>query len=321
VTRHADELARADERQVTIIAVKHYPVRELAALLQTISSGDRDRITVLPDENMNRLVVRATKQRLEEIRRLIAELDVEALAAPSRAPLMCRVYMLEIPPKDPSAKAFSLRLERSSQLPSGELLEALKDQELQVGAVSQDRRGGRDNSWEILIEGRTTSREVLKRVVEKIPAAQVKELVWNDEGFTATVPAAQVTRLPSQLQEHLRKFLGEEVQTVGYWFGSLSSPGEVRAPIGPWTFELKARSERRPDQGSDLTLEIEVNHEPPLSHTGPTRILSNSVQGKIGKPILIGYNRDSYGTRIMGAMVILPEADAARADAPGKNAP
>jgi hypothetical protein len=49
--------------------------------------------------------------------------------------------------------------------------------------------------------------------------------------------------------------------------------------------------------------------------------LSNSVQGKIGKPIIVGYNRDSYGTRTMGAVVILPEADAARSDSPGKNAP
>jgi len=33
------------------------------------------------------------------------------------------------------------------------------------------------------------------------------------------------------------------------------------------------------------------------------------VQAKIGKPIIIGYNRDVCGTRTMGAMVILLEAD------------
>jgi hypothetical protein len=38
-------------------------------------------------------------------------------------------------------------------------------------------------------------------------------------------------------------------------------------------------------------------------------ILSNTIRAKVGKPIIIGYNRESYGTRKMGAMVIVPEAD------------
>ncbi len=29
------------------------------------------------------------------------------------------------------------------------------------------------------------------------------------------------------------------------------------------------------------------------------------IRAKIGKPIIIGYNRESYGTRKMGAMVIV----------------
>jgi len=212
-------------------------------------------------------------------------------------------------------------LERSSPLPSVELLGALKDKELQVGGLYQEGQGGRDENWQVAIQGRAVSQEVIKRVVEKIPGSQVKELEWNDETFSSTVPAAQVNRLPPQLQEHLRKFLGEEIRTVGYWFGSLSSPGEVKAPIGPWMLELRAGSERRPDQAGDLALEIEVNRESHISFVPSARILSNSVQGKIGKPIIVGYNRDSYGTRTMGAVVILPEADAARSDSPGKNAP
>jgi hypothetical protein len=44
----------------------------------------------------------------------------------------------------------------------------------------------------------------------------------------------------------------------------------------------------------------------------PSTILSNSVQARIGKPIIIGYNRDVYGTRTMGALVILLEADTAQ---------
>jgi hypothetical protein len=44
------------------------------------------------------------------------------------------------------------------------------------------------------------------------------------------------------------------------------------------------------------------------------RILSNTIRAKIGKPIIIGYNRESYGTRKMGTMVIVPEADSLGSD-------
>ncbi len=314
------EPPKAEGQQIVkTVTVEHYPVRDLANLLQGLSGGEGT--SILVDENMNRLIVRATKERMDEILRLVGELDVEAVAPPQNPPLLCRVYMLEMPPKDQGLKAFSLVLERSSPLPSAELLGALKDKELQIGGLYQEGQGGRDENWQVAIQGRVVSQETIKRVVEKIPGSQVKELEWNDETFTSTVPAAQVNRLPSQLQEHLRKFLGDEIQTVGYWFGSLSSPGEVKAPIGPWMLELRAGSERRPEQAGGLVLEIEVNRESHIPFVPSTRILSNSVQGKIGKPIIVGYNRDSYGTRTMGAVVILPEADAARSDSPGKNAP
>jgi hypothetical protein len=43
-------------------------------------------------------------------------------------------------------------------------------------------------------------------------------------------------------------------------------------------------------------------------------ILTNTIRAKIGKPIIIGYNRESYGTRKMGAMVIIPEPDTFQSD-------
>ena len=91
-------------------------------------------------------------------------------------------------------------------------------------------------------------------------------------------------------------------------FGNLSSPGEVEAPIGLWTLRLKTRS----GQASDVLLEIEVNQNPQYVMDTPTAVLSNSVQAKIGRPIIIGYNRDVYRTRTMGAMVVLLEADTAQ---------
>jgi len=238
------EPPKAEQRQVRIFEMKYLPARELSELLQALSADGETNIAV--EENMNRLVVRATKKRLDEIEELARALDVRTVPAPPNAPLLCRVYMLEMPAKDQGLKAFSLTLERSSPLPSAELLDALKDKELQVSGLYQEGRGGRDEDWQVAIQGRAVSQEAIKRVVEKIPGSQVKELEWTDEAFTATVPAAQVNRLPSQLQEHLRKFLGDEIQTVGYWFGSLSSPGEVRAPSVPgcWSCGLARNAGR-----------------------------------------------------------------------------
>jgi len=66
------------------------------------------------------------------------------------------------------------------------------------------------------------------------------------------------------------------------------------------------------DLGPEFTPEVPPD---PLCLTvmdKPSTILSNSVQARIGKPIIIGYNRDVYGTRTMGALVILLEADTAQ---------
>ena len=109
------------------------------------------------------------------------------------------------------------------------------------------------------------------------------------------------------MRQHIRKFLGADVQTAGYWFGNLSAPGEVAAPIGLWRLQLETSL----IQQAGLLLEIDVTQEPQYTLDSETTVLSNSVQAKVGKPIIIGYNRDSYGTRTTGAMVILLEADTA----------
>jgi len=139
------------------------------------------------------------------------------------------------------------------------------------------------------------------------------ELKWDDdETFTSNIAAAQYTRLPEQMQKYIRKFLGDDIRTVGYWFGSSSIPGQVEAPIGPWILNLRF------DIDSDRMLELNVEVEVPgemhrfdkrLGRERNNEIFSNTIRAKIGKPIIIGYNRESYGTRKMGAMVIVPEAE------------
>jgi len=303
------------ETVVRIFPLQYHPVRDLEDIIEDVSRGDE--VTVTADEASNSLVVRAPRARMEEIAQLISALDSHVIRAAQAEDLMYRVYMLEVPSKDQNLRPFSLILERPSQLPSTDLLDTLKEADLQIGTFVQSDEWSGSDKWQIVIQGRAASSDALKQLVAKIPDAQVKELRWDDETFTAGITAAQVSQMPAALQEYVRKFLGNEVQTVGYWFGGLSAPGHIEAPIGLWTLELKAE----PGQRADLTLEIKLNQEAPVPFIRPTAILSNSVQGKIGKPIIIGYNRQAYGTRKMGALVILSEAEPTAPAAPAASEP
>lgn len=298
------------EMEVKIFRVQHHSARELADIIRDVCKTDE--VTVTPDESTSSLVVRAPQTRMEELSQLIGALDVTNVREAQTENLMYRVYMLEVPSKDQNLKAFSLILERPSQWPSADLLDTFKGADLQIGMFVQSNEWSEKGKWQVVIQGRAASNDALKQLVAKIPDSQIQELKWDDETFTAGIPAAQVSRMPAPLQEYVRRFLGDEVQTVGYWFGGLSVPGEMKAPIGLWTLELKAE----PAQTADLTLEIRLNQDAPVPFIRPTTILSNSMQGKIGKPIIIGYNRQAYGVRKMGALVVLPEAEPTAPPAP-----
>jgi hypothetical protein len=290
--------------RTVIYELRYYNCVELADLLRNVT-GEEGANAIVADERSNRLIVTASPERMREIERLIQQLDTRGVRGPQVQSLMYRVYMLELPSKDQSLKPFSVLLERSSQLSPVQFMDAIKDGGLQIATWLQNSDWIGDDKWGLVIEGRAASNDVLKQMLAKMPDSQVRELKWDDETFTSALPAAQVSRLPSPLQDYVRKFLGDEAQTVGYWFGSLSVPGEVKAPIGPWMMEIKTQSE----QGADLVLEVRVSRESPIPFVREAQLLSNTVQGRVGRPIIIGYNRESYGTRVMGAMVILLEAD------------
>ncbi len=295
-----------EPRTMAIVRVEHRPVRELISLLASLF--DTRQVNIVVDEKTNRLIVRATQEHVEEIMSLVKDFDVEAAAAPQNPPLVCRVYMLEIPPKDSNLKPFAVVLRTTMTVTSPEVLNATKGDDLRIGRVLQSTEAGPQGAQQILIMGLAASDESVRRMIEAIPASQIADLKWDDDTFTAGVPAAQVAQLPDSLQQHIRKFLGADVRTVGYWFGNLSSAGEVEAPIGLWTMRLTAKSA----QASDLLLNVQVLHNPQYRQDVETLVLRNTVQARIGKPIIIGYNRDVYGTRTMGAMVILLEADTAQ---------
>ena len=307
--------------EVRIFELRYTNADELAELITNVF-----RTQVNVDYRLNRLIINATKEQMEGVESLIEAMDIadsEASTPQDIQNLVYRIYMLEIPSVDEGMKPFSMILQTSARVSSQDLLNVAADKNLRISEFLQSDDGHPEQETEILIQGKAASNESLTRMVDMFPESRITELKWDDdETFTDNIAAAQYTRLPEQIQKHIRKFLGDDIRTVGYWFGNSSVPGIVKAPIGPWTLNLELNTE------SDRMLELDVDVEVPgemhrfdkrLGREQNNEILSNTIRAKIGKPIIIGYNRESYGTRKMGAMVIVPEADSVQPDTADTN--
>ena len=306
--------------EVRIIELKYARAVDMSAMIYDVF-----RIQVHFDERLNRLIVNATKEEVKSIMSVIAEMDVpgpKASTPRDTQNLVYRIYMFEIASRDRGMKPFSMILRTSTHVTSQELLDAAADKDLQISEFLQSNDFDVPQV-EILIQGKAASNESLRHMVEKFPDSHIMELKWDDdETFTNKIAAAHYTQLPEQMQKHITKFLGDDIRTVGYWFGNLSVPGAVEAPIGPWTLKLMLDTES--DRMVQLQVDVEAVGE--IEQIGEEtwrqqndEILSNTIRAKIGKPIIIGYNRKSYGTRKMGAMVIVPEADPVQSDAGATN--
>jgi len=299
-----------------IFKLKHFPAEDLEHLIVDIFSINRDKVH--SDSRSNRLIIQATKEQMDNVQALIEKLDVadaELEGNQASQNLVYRIYMFEIPSKDQGNKSFSMILQTPSQLPSTKLLDAAAEKGIQISdfLVSDGEQDVPDRDVEFLIQGKAPSNESIKQMVEGIAESQIKELKWDDdETFTSGIEAAHHSRLPKQVQKHIMKFLGDDIETVGYWFGSSSVPGEIEALIGPWMLRLELEGES--DRELELRVEVDVpeknyDFDRRLGRERADEILSNTIRAKIGKPIIVGYNRQSYGARKMGAMVILPEVD------------
>jgi len=301
------------EMVMKIFELKYFPVDDLERFIADLFSINPDKVH--SDSRSNRLIIQAMTGQMNDIEALIEKLDVpdsQLAVSQDVQNLVYRVYMFETSSGNEGMKSFSMILRTKTHVSSQELLDAVADKDLQISEFLQSNDFD-EPQVEILIQGKAASNESLKRVVEKFPESHILELKWDDdETFTNNIAAAQYTQLPDQMQKHIRKFLGDDIRTVGYWFGNSSVPGDVEAPIGPWILNLQF------DIESDRMLELDVDVKVPdemhdfdrrLGREHKYEILSNTIRAKIGKPILIGYNRESYGSRRMGAMVIVPEPD------------
>jgi len=246
-----------NEMVTEIVTTKYFPSDKLTEVVMNIF---RIR-NIYSDRRSNRVIIQTTKEQMNDVLALIEKLDVansDLARTKEIQNVVHRIYMLEIPSKDGDMKPFSMILQTSPQFSSTKLLSSAKDKNLRISGfhLGDERYGEQQN--DILIQGKAASDESIKQMVESIPESKIKELKWDDyETFTKDIAAAQYTQLPEQIQKHIRKFLGEDIQTVGYWFGSSSVPGEIEAPIGPWTLNLSL------DVESDRTLELRIDVEVP----------------------------------------------------------
>lgn len=311
--RSLRERSANDELVTKIFKLKYFSVDELERLIVDIFSIDSEKVHA--DSRSNRIIIQATQKQMNDVEALIEKLDVkDSELEPGQAfgNLIYRVYMFEIPPRDQGMKSFSLILQTPAKTSSAEFLQAAEEGKIQISdfMISDERE---NEEWKyILIQGKAPSNETVTKMVG-LTEYRIIELKWDDdEMFTRNIGAANYSQLSPQMQKHLQKFLGKDIVTVGYWFGSSSIPGQIDAPIGPWMLRLEIDSE------SDNELKLRVDVETPERSYGFDRrfrrerseeILSNTVRAKVGRPIIIGYNRQSYGTRKMGAMVIIPETD------------
>ena len=306
---HADAKSPTE---VKLFRLRHADAVELANMIKNVF-----RIQVHADERLNNIVINARPEQMESIKSLIEATDVEASEASTSRDvqnLVYRIYMFEIASGDEGMKPFSMILQVPPEVSTTQIFDSTVRSDLQISGFCLSDELDRDGKAEILIQGRAASPMALKRmVIDEITESRIKELKWDDaETFTGKIAAAQYTQLPEQMQKHIGTFLGDDIRTVGYWFGNLSVPGEVQAPIGPWTLTLTL--DTKSDHMLELSVEVEMpgdthNFDRRIGRERNNEILSNTIRAKIGKPVIIGYNRESYGTRKMGAMVIVPEVD------------
>lgn len=302
-----EDAAQVQDRvdvQVRVVNLKYYAANEMSNVLQALSQDEE--IQVIVDENANRLILRAPERQMSQLVALIEQLDVPIASAPESQSLLCRVYMVELPAQHADRKPFKaeLRVGRPG-VSLQQLLKAGEGKEFEIDAF-HDGEPAADGVHQIKIEGRTASIEILTQVLDMVPPGGIASMELLEKTSDLVVPAAQVSSLPDQVRQHIHKFLGAEVQTVGYWFGTMSSPGQVSPPIGPWELKLILK----PTETTTFHLEVEVTE---MRGDTVWCVLENTLQGRVGKPIIIGYNRQVDNVRTMGAMVILLDGDTAAA--------
>ncbi len=275
---------------------------DMQAIVSTISQ--KARIAVA--ESSNALLITAPPDELETIRAAICALDAPEISKVKKSqPIMCRVYMIERLSTNQSWQSFSISLAVDDYASFNQIINNINTSRLYIKDFSQNNFLSGDKPYcSITIHGQALSSADVDQLTQMIPNSRIDKINWKDNSNPTSM--AQVAPLPDSLQKHIERFLGKDTEIAAYWFGNLSIPGEVQAPIGPWGLELTMEN-----LGAEGLIELNLGvTEVRVTDRGENIIWSvihNSMQTKIGHPVIIGYTRDKDESPTTGALVVIPE--------------
>ena len=290
--RHNDNTSEKD-LETKIFFLEFTQAHEMLNILSTVSQ--KARIAVA--ESTNALLITAPSAELETMRAVIAALDVSKRSRIQSQPLMCRVYMIEHLSRSQSWKTFNLDLMIYDEISASQILDSFKVDQLQIERFTKNNSEG---NTLFRFQGQAAPDVDIEKLAKTmIPECEIRSFNCNNK--TSLNPTVTFATLPESLQNHINRLLGKDTEIAGYWFGNLSVPGEIRAPIGPWTLEFEMNP-----LGTDGLIGLDLSVEEVRGDEVWT-IIRNSMQTRIGHPVIIGYTREKDGISTTGALVVIPE--------------
>ncbi|MFB3787712.1 MAG: hypothetical protein ACE15F_15230 [bacterium] len=313
------------EMSIKPFPIGNLPMNAVCEILQRRAGGIR--FYMMP----NKIVAIGSKDDLHRVQQVLNQIGAsmgEPVGSALPANIAYQVYIVEVPSQREEMFSFYMTLRYISLANpltgfdefdfDGMIVEQFSSHETDSTLVD----GKSQANMEININGKTRSEKLLEELVafiQKKVKSQVsvtgmriekdesaldpsqsgygryRSRTGQKESQSAELAPAQViVNLPEGIQKNLAQLLGPDTQTVGYWFGNSALPGKCQTSIGNWNLSL-VTIESGP---SDFLLELKL--------TGEGVEIENTVNAKIGQPVLVGYNRNMRGMLLPGALVIIP---------------
>jgi type II/III secretion system protein len=314
------ESVTIDEPIIRVYELQYVNAQKLSEILSQIhpehlgSIAKVSRVKIICNHEANQLIISAPKHIMEgSITKLIEQLDVPQHQQSSGGHiqnLMYRIYMVELTPQKEMGISFNLSF-RSPRKLDVKLFEIAEEFDVQLEKVVQNDSiplNQQPVTFEVCIEGYVNTRKQLNSYIHQVGKISGQITITPEIYLVSDSDSKQdyleSIELPKGVEAALRKLMNGDMHVAGYWFGNSSLPGQTIAPLGPW--QLSLDSEPNSENGFRIGIEVK---EKSLKDREKGIILSNTIQGRIGKPIIVGYSRESKGNIRQGALVIVPEGD------------
>ncbi|MEW6235094.1 MAG: secretin N-terminal domain-containing protein [Candidatus Omnitrophota bacterium] len=148
--------------------------------------------------------------------------------------------------------------------------------------------------------------EIVKTLKEKTETDVLIESVNVTHKDSSQLPPLTLNldianQIPNNVRSVVGEFLGSSFQPVGCWIGQAACPGLCRTTLGPWQLEMDIKAG---NEGYDVLLSLILRYP-----NNDDLLLDNTINIKIGRPIVVGYTRESDETFIPGALIVIPSND------------